>query len=54
MLNQTVLYEPSVAGGKQKIASVKIYLLKNIPIQPPPYRKLAEDGRRAAHGDRDE
>ena len=40
MLNQTVLYEPSVAGGKQKIASVKIYLLKNIPIQPPPYRDL--------------
>ena len=36
MLNQTMLSEPAIAGGKQKIASVKIHLLKNIPIQPPP------------------
>jgi hypothetical protein len=40
MLNQTALSEPVIAGGKQNIASVKIHLLKNIPIQPPPHRKL--------------
>ena len=26
MLNQTMLFEPAVEGGKQKIASVKIHL----------------------------
>jgi L-rhamnonate dehydratase len=40
MLNQTMLYETSVVGSKQKIVRIELHNLKNIPISPPPYREL--------------
>jgi L-rhamnonate dehydratase len=38
MLNQVFLHETSVVASQQKIARIEIHQLKNIPIQPPPFR----------------
>lgn len=40
MLNQTFMFETQVASSRQTIAKVEIHQLKNIPIQPPPFREL--------------
>lgn len=40
MLSEAFVFENEVAQGRQKIARLEIHQLKNIPIQPPPFRDL--------------